>query len=466
MKVMMSRNRINIVIYVLAAVVLAGAATSASVIAPACHRFSLSNGMEVYLIEDHRQPMIDFFMLFGTGTAVDSSRTAGLCSVSLSMLLDGTENFPDTALANAIDSTGGTVNVNALRDGSFIEGTFLSRDLQFSLEILADMVQRPKLTEINLERKKRRFVSVSMQRQSIASQRLTNVLYSQIYGEEGYGSPTTGTRAGIENIELADVQQFFDDNIGPNNASLFLGGDITIDETVKLINKLFSNWKPGMGFSKPIVNLSLPDSLKIIILDYPEAPSTDFLIGRPAVPAGSENTAALILFDYILGGGGEISRLWQKVVLEQTLASSVGSQIEWSKQNGAWMISGNSSNDMAPGAILKVMNVIEELRDIKVPFKELDEARNFFYGYATDYYETTYSSLAMMATLKRIGVGQDFYEKLFDRFRECDPKRLRNIAGSLLDKNNMTIIVSGPANILRPGLSQLGSVEVIESVEN
>ncbi|MEW5924455.1 MAG: pitrilysin family protein [Candidatus Zixiibacteriota bacterium] len=459
---MSSNKKIFTAIVGLLAMIAAGAPISESGIVPDYQRFNLPNGMEVYLVEDHRLPMIDFFMLFGTGTAPDSSRTSGLCSISLSMLQDGTENFPDTLLTSAIDSTGGSVRFIANRDGSFIEGTFLSRDLQFSLEVLADMVQRPKLTETNLDRKKRRFISISMQRRSVATDRLANVLYNRLYGEEGYGLSPNGTRAGIDNIELEDIKAFLDANMRPNNATLFLGGDISASEARKLINRLFSDWQPGKESYKPIVNPSLPDSLKIIILDYPDAPSTDFLLGRSAVPAGSENTPALILFDYILGGGGEISRLWQKVVSEQSLATSVGSSVDWSRQNGAWMISGNASNDMAAGAILKIIGVIDELREIRVPFKELDEAKNFFYGYSLGYYESTYSSLAMMATLKRIGVDQDFYEKLTERFKVCDPNRLRGIAEKLLDKKNMIIVVSGPADILRPGLSQLGKIEVME----
>lgn len=442
--------------------VAAGASTAEAGIVPAYQRFSLANGMEVYLIEDHRQPMINFFLLFGTGTATDSSRTSGLCSISMSMLQDGTENFPDTVLTSAIDSTGGSVRFIAHRDGSIIEGTFLSRDLQFSLEVMADMVQRPKLTGANLDIKKRRFISTSMQRQSVATQRLANVLYNRLYGDDGYGLPANGTRQGIGNIGLADVKAFLDNNVRPNNAALFLGGDFAAGEAKKIIGKLFSNWRPGMGFYQPIVNPSLPDSLEIIILDYPDAPSTDYLIGRSAVPAGSENMPALILFDYILGGGGEISRLWQKVVTEHNLATSVGSTVDWSKHDGVWMISGNSSNDMAAGAILKIMSVIDELREIRVPFKELDEAKNFFYGSSLSYYESTYSSLAMMATLKRLGVEQDFYDKLNERFKVCDPNRLRSIAENLLDQKNMIIVISGPADILRPGLSQLGNIEVIE----
>ena len=447
---------------ILLSVMAAGTPAAAAGIVPEYQHFDLANGMEVFLVEDHRQPMIEFFMLFGNGTATDSSRTSGLCAISMSMLQDGTENFPDTVLTSAIDSTGGSVRVLAHRDGSVIEGTFLSRDMQFALEVLADMVQKPKLTKTNLDRKKRRFISTSMQRQSVPTERLASVLYGQLYGEDGYGLPPNGTRDGIGNIELEDVKAFLETNVRPNNATLFLGGDIAPGEAKKVINKLFSNWRPGMGFYQPIVHSSLPDSLKIIILDYPDAPGTDFLIGRTAVPAGSDNMPALILFDYILGGGGEISRLWQKVVTEQGLATSVGSLVDWSKHDGVWMISGNSSNDMAASAILRIMSVIDELREIRVPFKELDEAKNFFYGSSLGYYESTYSSLAMMATLKRLGVEQDFYEKLNERFQVCDPNRLRNIAENLLDRRYMTIVVSGPADVLRPGLSQLGNIEVIE----
>jgi len=428
--------------------------------------FSLSNGLEVYLIEDHRQPMIDFIMLFRTGSATDSSRLSGLSALSLTMLMNGTENFPGTALNNAIDSTGGILDFTTLRDGSFIEGTFLSRDFSFALEALADMVQRPVFTEENLEREKRRFESIAMQRNSISSARLRDALYMNNFGREGYGLPAEGRRAGLRRVELDDVKEYFTHNIHPDNAVLFIGGDIKADKAKKTIKKLFADWAPGKDVYRSIVDITLPDTLEIIIYDNPDAPSTDFVIGRPAVPAVSDRAAALILFDYILGGGGEISRLWQSVVVEQALATVIQSRIDWSRHEGVMMISGNASNETAADAIREIMAVIEELREIRVPVSEFEDTKNFFYGNFVGQYETTHSSLSMMATLNRLGVKQDFYPELLKRFDQCDPDKLRDIAREFLNPNNMTVVVSGPIRKLKPGLTGLGNITVIGGGEN
>jgi len=430
---------------------------------PDYNRFSLSNGLEVYLVEDHRLPMIDFLMLVGTGSATDSSRLSGLCNLSMNMLMAGTDNYPGDALTNLVDSTGGTIEINTERDGTAIEGSFLSRDLDFALDILADMVQRPAFTRDDLERERRRNISAVMQRRSVAESRLHNALFRNIYENEGFGLPTLGSREGLGNIEMKDVKNLIDKNVRPNNSALFLGGNFDSDNVKKLVKKLFLGWAPGDGIYPPIVNVRVPDSLNIIVIEDPEAPGTDFMIGQPAVPAASEKTAALILFDYILGGGGQMSRLRQKVVNDASLASSISSQVEWSRHEGALVISGKTSNETAADAILETIGVIEELRDIRIPVKELNDAKNFFSGFMVNRYESNYSSLNTMATLRRIGLEPEFHRSIIEKFDNCDPNRLRDIAREFFNINNMTIVISGPRTVIGPGLSELGAIRIIES---
>lgn len=443
--------------------VFLAASVFASGVLPKHTSFSLPNGLDIILIEDNRLPLIDYRMIFSIGSSADSTRTSGLAAIAIEMLKEGTENFPGHALISAVDSTGGNIYMDIERDCLMIHGNFLSRDVEFALGILAEMTIRPQSEKEDLDRNKRRFISGQMQGESVAKFRLTNALYRSVYGDAGYGLPAWGTHSGIRRIKLEIMREFQQKNFRPNNAVLIMAGDFRAGEVKKLIKKLFSNWQEGGNFSESIVNASIPDSLKIIIIDNPDAPSTEFIIGRPAVPAGSEYSASLVLLNYILGGSYEISRLSQNLVQGYGLATSISSQIDWSREDGMISIRGASTNEMAPEAIKQVLGVMKDLRSIKVPARELEEAKNHFRGRIPGNFETISGTVKYLARFICLRAGLDYYEKMFKEFEKIDPDRLRNVAQEFLDEKHMIIVVIGPESILRRGLSDLGPVETERS---
>jgi len=430
---------------------------------PKYNEFSLSNGLKVVLVEDHRQPLIDFRLTFDVGTSSDSAQYAGLTAASSYMFKEETENYTVDELLSTIDATGGTIDPIYTRDIIFIQGNFLARDFDLAMQILSEMVRRPRLTEDGFERRRRRLLSYTLRERSIIGRHLINNLYKTVYGENGYGLPVTGTPSGLNRIKLDDVNKFFEKNIHPNNARLIIAGDFKTGVAKKTINKLFADWKQGSGFSKPIVNEFIPDSIRIILLDNPDAAGSDYVIGRPAAPRNSEYTAGLLLLNYILGGGGEVSRLYSRLVDEQKLVTGISSDIDWSRQDGMLIIAGTTPNEMAAEAVRQTLAVMNELKTMRVSAAELEEAKNFYRGYMTSYFENGYGTVNHISYILNWGETLDHYDKILKEFDSITPTRLRKIAENFLNENHMTVIVSGPGRTLRKQLTEIAPIEVIDA---
>jgi len=429
---------------------------------PKHSEFTLPNGLQVILVEDNRQPLVDFRMSFGTGSSTDSANLSGRASIVGNMFKEGTKNYTRDTLLSVIDATGGVVNLGIRRDNISIQGNFLSRDLNFAMNILAEMVLRSLLPEEGLERIKKHLLSRTVRGQSIAVDRLINALHNSIYGEEGYGLRVTGTQIGLRKIHINDIRKFFAQNIRPNNGILVMAGNFKIGDTKKLIEKLFSEWEKGSEFSKPIANKSIPDSLKIILYDNREAFGTDFIFGRPAVSRKSEHAASLLLLNYILGQGGEVSRLSKRLIHEQKLVTNIRSSVDWSREDGMFFISGATTNEMAVEAIRQTLEVMNELRNIRVSAAELEEAKNFFRGIIPGYFENAYGTVNHISRILNWGLTLDHYDNILKEFDSITTNHLRKTAQLFLDENHMTVVISGPGNILRRGLSDIAPVEVID----
>jgi zinc protease len=430
---------------------------------PKYSEFTLSNGLQVVLVEDNRQPLVDFRMSFGTGSSTDLARLSGRAAIACDMFKEGTKNYTSDTLLSAIDATGGVIHQGVRRDNIFIQGNFLSRDLDFSMNILAEMVIRSQLPEEGLERLKKRLLSRTVRGQSIAIDRLINTLYNSVYGDEGYGLPVMGTQVGLRKICIDDIRKFFSQNIRPNNTLLVVAGNFKINDTRKLIKKLFSNWEKGNEFSKPIVNKSIPDSLRIILYDNREACGTDFMLGRSAASRKSEHTPSLLLLNYILGQGGEVSRLSKRLIHEQKLVTDIRSKVDWSREEGMFFISGATTNEMAVEAIRQTLEVMNDLRNIRISAAELEEAKNFFRGIISGYFENAYGTVNRISYILNWELTLDHYDNILKEFDSITPNHLRKTAQMFLDENHMTVVISGPGDILKRGLSDIAPIEVIDS---
>jgi len=433
---------------------------------PEYTEYTLPNGLQVILVEDHRFPLVDFRLLYESGSVDDLSETSGLANLTLQMLKEGTENYPGDELMNAVDSIGGRFEVNASREALIIDGNFLSRDMEFGLNILGEMVMRPTFEKADLAHLKRNAMSRLMQYKSVVENRLANRLYRTIYGNRGYGLDPFGSRAGIRKIDTVILENFYNTYLVPNNAILGISGDFKQDEVKKVIKSTFGVWSKGPGSSKPSPDLTPQDTLRLIIIDNPDAPSTEFIIGREVPPIGSDDAAPLYLLDYVLGGSREISRLSKALISEQGLVSRIYSGFQWSNVDGLWIVYGVSSNDMGTDAILNTLEVMEDLKNIRVSVQELTRAVNYFHGIMLMFYETPNSTMDGMTRLYNLGVGPEFNEELLKRMKMVNPAKLKKIANDYLDINKMTIVISGPESQLRKGLSQLAPVEVITTGEN
>nr|MBN2276898.1 insulinase family protein [candidate division Zixibacteria bacterium] len=460
------KNKVFISVVIILSTGLLSVGTCFAGLIPEYSEFTLANGLKVVMVEDHRFPLVDFRLQFGIGSEADSSRYSGLANLAVQILREGTSEYPGDLLIEAVDSVGGILESSADRDGAVISGNFLSRDIKFGLAALSEMVIRSEPEEADLSRLRRNAVSRLMQSNSVPEDRLTNTLFEMIYGDEGYGLNPRGSRSGLRRINIDLVKKFRERYFRPNNAILAVGGDFDGKEVKKIIKSLFSEWSGKVKNASPV---SIPidqDTLRIFIIDSPEAPSTEFVIGRPIGHLDDSESPAVILLDYILGSSGEISRLFRSLVKEQDLATGISSRIHWLKGGGVWEIHGAAANDMAPDAVHGALRIIEEIKNIRIPAQELKGAANFFRGVVPMYFESPSTTLKQLTWLYGLGLKFDYNETMLKTIDSVDPAALKQAARKDLDFNKWTIIIIGPEVSVKSGLMDLGPVELLTADDN
>jgi predicted Zn-dependent peptidase len=453
------RNIRNLCLALMLAVISVSTAQAGSFL-PEYTEFTLKNGLKVIVIEDHRLPMVYFRMNVLTGTACDSTRL-GLTALTAEILKENTKNYPDGKMSLMIDSVGGTLMVSAERDVCRIDGDFLSRDLVSGLNFLGDMVMNAEFRDEDIRRMRRRIISILAQAVSVHSDALRRELYHRYYGGTGYGAYPYGTPAGLQDIKAEDVRDFYNKNYRPNNVQFVVGGDVDKNKLKKLVKGIFGDWPTGNEICPMTSNVTYPDSLAIFLIDQPGMTATEFLVGRPAVVPGGENYAGLLVLNYILGGGGRISRLYQDLIRDAATCTFVNSTTECSHLGGVFYVHGGAYVESSADAILGMLESMKMLGSVKISVAELQEAKNYFAGSQIRNYASCVNAVANIAVNAVCGQSVEFPEQVIAEIESLTPEKLRDFARGFFDPNKMTIFIAGPSDKLKRPLSDIAPVQSI-----
>ncbi len=424
--------------------------------------FRLDNGLRVILIKDTRIPMVHLSLVVKAGSEADSPDISGRANLAGTMLRMGSKNYTAEDLAEAIDSVGGTLETMVYREFTAINGDFLSRDFDLAVRMISDVVINPNFDEEVLEQAVRRQKSILYQMRSLPNEMISIELYRHFYPGSGYGLSSMGTMTGVANVTIGDIKDYYDKYFKANNAALIIIGDFATEEAIHKLGSAFGGWSSGKVPQIPKVEINLPDTTRIYLLNNPSAANTEFIIGHPASPVGSDDFPKLVILSYLLGGGGEISRLQRSLIEDRNLALNINSALIWSRREGMLLVTGSAVHSMAADAITESLAIIERLRTLKIPANEIKEAISFYKGYLPMYLETAAGKAAGIDELLGFGVGLNYFDKLFQGMLKADPSSLRDTAQKYFKQNEMIIVACGPAEQLKSQLSQIGPVEIIE----
>ena len=120
----------------------------------------------------------------------------------------------------------------------------------------------------------------------------------------GSGLSTASVTLSISSLTRDDLIKFHTDWLRPDNATIFVVGDATLDEMTPILERAFGNWRPA-STPLPVKNIStvaLPNQAKVIIVDKPGSPQSLILAGHVAPPSNAENNVAISAMNDVIGG--------------------------------------------------------------------------------------------------------------------------------------------------------------------
>ena len=351
---------------------LLGMATSLSQAGAKIEHWMAPSGAQVYFVESRVVPIVDVRIDFAAGSAYAPAGKEGLAGLTRGLLDTGAGDLDEEQIADRLADIGARLGGGADLDRAGIALRSLSskRELEAGLELLRWVLQQPVFPAAVLEREKTRAIAgikeSDTQPASIAAKRFSAALYpAHPYGR-------SATVESVEKITREDLLAFYRNHYGARRAFVSIIGDLSRAEAEAIAQRL------TQGLPDAPAEVSLPDTAlparNTVRIDHP-ATQAHIHIGVPAVRRGDADYIPLLVGNYVLGGGGFVSRLMKEVREKRGYAYSVYSYFQPQKQLGPFQVGLQTKRGQAREALKVVEDVLAEFLARGPTEEELRAAR-------------------------------------------------------------------------------------------
>lgn len=435
--------------------------TSPSLTVPAIERATLSNGIPVELARRTTIPVVRVLLSFDAGFGADSRAKPGTQSLVLALLDEGAAGMSGPQIAEARERLGANVGGGAAPDRTRLSLDALKPNLLPSLELFADIVQRPDFAPGELERVRGQALTGIAQEQTDPGTITRRILPVELYGpDHPYGVPATGTgtAAGLKAVTRDDLLAWHARWIRPDNARIFVVGDITMAELKPALEKTFGQWKPDPATprgTKSFPPVPAPAGARIILVDRPGSPQSYIRGGVVLDVKGSDDPIALRAANDILGGLFS-SRLNMDIREEKSWAYGVASGVGDARDRVSFQLIAPVQADRTGDSIAAMIADVAALTGPKpISTAERDNSVNNSVRSMPGEFESGGALLAAIEKNAVYGRGDDYYAKLVPRLQALSTEEL-NAAANILSTARFTWVVVGDRKVVEPQLKQLG----------
>jgi zinc protease len=219
-------------------------------------KYTLPNGLDVILSEDHRLPMVAVNLWYHVGPANEEAGRTGFAHLFEHMMFQQSKHVPADTYFKTLEGAGGS-DINGTTDfdrTNYFE-TLPANQLELGLWLesdrmgyLLDVLDAPSFANQQDVVRNERRQSVENQPYGIVDEEIFHQLFPK--GHPYYAN-VIGSHADIQAAKLEDVKNFFKQYYAPNNASLAIVGDIDKAATKQLVEKYFGPFKRGEPVPKP-----------------------------------------------------------------------------------------------------------------------------------------------------------------------------------------------------------------------
>ncbi len=408
--------------------------------------FTLGNGLQFIVHEDHSVPVAHVQVWYDVGSAHEPEGRSGFAHLFEHLMFINTDNLEQGDIDAFVNRAGGDLNAGTGKDQTLYYETVPSNHLNVMLWLEAERMQHLVVNEENFRR----------EREVVKEERRLRV-DNQPYGEaqmtmdtlstdwEPYRHTVIGSMDDLNAATADDAREFYERFYVPNNAAIAVAGDVTVAEVRELAERYFAHIPrgPEMAPLPPIPAVPRTTGERRVRLEDPKATLPLFMAAYSLPPEDHADTPALELLGRILMTG-ESSRMKQRLVKEE---------------RAALQVFGGASSGMGPGSLTiyalpnqgvdvdrieaLVQEEIEKVLNAAVSPRELEKAQNQTRSATIMGRLRVASKAGLLQRYRRSGDLSEVNRAL-DRYMAVSVDDIIRVARTYLTPENRTVVIAVP----------------------
>ncbi len=440
-----------------------GAAQAATF--PDIQTATLKNGIKILLAQRKDVPTVVMNMMIDGGYSSDSPEKAGLASLSMGLMKEGSKNYSSLEIDEMLQMLGASINTSADPDHFYVRMNTLKPSLDASLDLYADIILNPSFPQPEFDRLQSQQISGIQSEKVQPFGMALRVLPKLLYGEgHPHSLPMSGSgfEETVKSLKREDVLNFYKNNILPNNATLVVVGDISMKDLTTKLESRFSQWEKGRVALKKVAPTIPPaKGKKLYLMDRPESDQSIIIAGQLTEPYGKVSEAAKEAVINVLGGDFT-SRL--NMNLREDKHWSYGARVMVFNTKGRRPLIA-----LAPVQTDKTSESVEEVIKEMSMFtgskpitkEEFDKTVGNTILSLPGSWETNNSVAFSLVEKAAYKLPDDYWKTYEQKLRALSLDDARKAATRLLQPSELTYFIVGDKEKILPGLQKLDFDEII-----
>ena len=407
---------------------------------PIGKRIVLDNGMILLLSEKHDIPMVTMNMAIKAGSMVEPADKPGLASITASLLTQGTAKRTANQISREIDFVGGSLSASGGDDFASVSLRVLKKDLRTGLDLLSDVLLNPVFDQKEIDRTVKETLA-EIQRQKEEPDSIAGDAFAKmVFGDHPYGKTNDEVAAYLPKLVRHEVIDFHAIRYSPNDTIIAVVGDVSEQEIKQLLKEYFKSWKNKEQPPQSLAQQPVREKTTVQKIDK-NITQANIAMGHIGISRENPDYYAVLIMNYILGGGGFSARLMDNIRDNKGLAYDVHSSFSARKEPGAFSVSIQTKNESANEVIEETLREISRIQKELVSESELADAKAYLTGSFPLKMDTSAKIAGMLTSIEIYGLGLDYPQTYPGLINKVTRERIQEVAKKYLQPDKMAIVV-------------------------
>jgi zinc protease len=337
------------------------------------NHWQTATGAEVYFVENHDLPIVDLSVNFPAGSARDTAAKSGVAGMTQHMLAIGADGLNEEQITNQFAEIGAVLSGSMDADRASVKLRTLTSEKAKALALFTKVLHKPDFPQNELEREKARLIAGLKEAETQPESITDRAFMKALYGSHPYALDDSGELATVPTITRDDLRVFYQQYYTAKSAVIAMMGDLTETQAREIADQLAAGLPQGPAIGK-LPEVTYPAAASLQKIAHP-ATQAHIQIGYPGIKRGDADYFPLYVGNYVLGGGGFVSRLTNEVREKRGLVYSVYSYFMPMAELGPFEIGLQTKKEQADEALKVVNETVAKFIQEGPTEKELKDAK-------------------------------------------------------------------------------------------